>query len=231
VLALSLAPSARAAIPSAEKVRQAVAAANTQAGRARPLWLDVVLTDPSGGVGASGRAALVPGGVARLELALADGRVEIHERDPAGYHVTRDGVPVEHTLPLLPPAQLLQAGSEAEVSAALAAIGGDPEQVDLGADGGSDCWVLGGRDAGPFAQSGRPSFWFDMKSRRPARIDEGVRARFRFGPSARYESGFFPSWMEVEAPGWPIWRMQIQAVTATPGRSPPTPPDPDASRP
>jgi hypothetical protein len=211
------APAADAAIPAAERVRGAVATANSQAGRARPLWLDVAVTDEAGAVAATGRLALEPRGSSRLELRLADGRGEVHERDPDGYRVTRDGVRVERALPLLPPNQLLQAGTAEEVAAALVALGGDPERVDLGLDQDSDCWVLGGRDPGPFAASDRPSLWFDLAARRPVRIDAGFGTRYRFGPPARQANGFFPAWIEVEAPGWPIWRVQIQSVAETPG--------------
>jgi hypothetical protein len=206
-----------AAIPAAERVRAAVANANSQAGRTRPLWLEVAVSDDAGGIAATGRLALEPRGSARLELRLADGRSEVHERDPAGYRVTRDGSRVERALPLLPPNQLLQARTGDEVAAALEAIGGDPDRVDLGLDQDADCWVLGGRDPGPFAASDRPSLWFDLAGRRPVRIDAGAGTRYRFGPPARHETGFFPAWIEVEAPGFPIWRVQIQSITGAPG--------------
>ena len=211
-------PVASAAIPSAAKVRAEMGRANPQAGRAQPLALDVVLTDESGASAATGRPLLEPTGRARLELTFADGRRELHERSPAGYLVTRDGVRVERALPLLPPAQLLQAPTEAEVAAALQLLGGEPERVDLGISGGQDCWVLGGRDPGPFDANRRPSYWFALEARRPVRIDEGDEARFRLGAPVKHESGvFLPAWIVVEAPGRPPWRIDVQRVApATP---------------
>lgn len=214
LLALLVPPPAGAAIPSAEAVRREVARTNAQAGRTQRLVLDVVVVDEAGEAAASGRAVLEPSGAARLELALADGRRELHERSPGGYAVSRDGVRVERALPLLPPLALLQARNEAEVAEALRAIGGRPEHVDLGMAGGGDCWVLGGRDPGPFDQNARPSYWFDQGARRPVRIDAGDGVRFRFGPPAKHAPAvFFPAWYLVEAPGWPRWRVDVRSVT------------------
>ncbi len=205
---------AHAAIPSAPKVRAEMARTNVQAGRAQPLELEVVLVGESGGPIASGRARLEPNGFARLELTLSDGRREVHERSPAGYSATRDGVRIERVLPLLPPTQLLQAPTEGELAAALQGIGGDPERVELGLSDGADCWVLGGRDPGPFDSNRRPSYWFDLDARRPVRIDEPNRARFRLGPSVGHDGGIrFPAWIRVQAPGWPGRRLDIQRVS------------------
>jgi hypothetical protein len=215
-IAVSLAAAAWAAIPSARRVGEAIAGANREAGRAQPLWIELSLRDEAGEVAATGRGILDPRGHARLELALQDGRTEIHERDPSGYRVTRDRVPVEHAPPLLPPSQLLQAGTETELAAALVALGGAPDRVDLGMDGASDCWVLGGRDPGPFEANGRPSLWFDLTARRPVRIDEGPGVHFRLGPPARHGGVTFPAWIEVEAAGWPRWRMELQRVAPAP---------------
>lgn len=220
-LATSAAPAA-AVVPSALAVRSEVARTNAQAGRSQRLVLDVAVVDEAGETAATGRAVLEPGRPARLDLTLVDGRRELHERGAGGYRVTRDGVPVERPLPLLPPVDLLQARTEAEVAAALGALGGQPERVDLGMAGGADCWVLGGRDPGPFDQNGRPSYWFDQDARRPVRIDQGDGVRFRFGPPAKHPPAvFFPAWVLVEAPGWPRWRVDVRSVTA--GTAPASP--------
>ncbi len=214
--ALALLPPApaRAAIPTAAKVRAEMARINVQAGRAQPLALEVVLVGESGGAIASGRARLEPNGSARLELTLPDGRREVHERSPAGYLATRDGVRIERVLELLPPTQLLQAPTEAEVAAALIGIGGDPDRVELGLCDGGDCWVLGGRDPGPFDGNRRPSCWFDLDARKPVRIDDAGGARFRLGPSIGNAAGIaFPAWIRVQAPGWPGRRLEIQRVS------------------
>jgi hypothetical protein len=215
---------ARAVIPSAEKVRAEIARTNTQAGRAQRLALEVAVTDETGQIVATGRAMLDPAGTGRLDLVLGDGRREQHERSPAGYRATREGAPIDRALPLLPPAQLLQARTEAEVAAALVAIGGSPEQMGLGMAGGGDCWVLGGRDPGPFDLNTRPSYWFDQDGRRPVRIDDAGGVRFLFGPPVRHAAGiFFPAWYLVEAPGRARWRVDVQLVApagAATGRRP-----------
>jgi hypothetical protein len=219
------AAAAPAAIPSAAKVRGAVAADNASAGRAQPLGVEVALVNQAGQVAATGHATLDPGGTARLELRLADGGSEVHERTPLSYKVTRNGAAVEHTLRLLPPAQLLQARSEEFVSAGLVALGADPDQVDLGMDGSSDCWVLGGRDPGPFEASNRPSLWVDIDSHRPVRIDDGHGTHYRFGPPAGSGGIRFPAWIDIDAPGWPHWRMDVQQVAPlAPGAAGGSPP-------
>jgi hypothetical protein len=212
--ALAIATPAGAVIPSAEAVRSEIARTNVQAGRSQPLVLELSVVNESGEPAASGRAVLDPGGPARLHLTLADGRREFHERTITGYVATRDDVRLDRALPLLAPVALLQARSEAEVAAALAALGGEPERVDLGMAGGADCWVLGGRDPGPFETNRRPSYWFDQDARRPVRIDEAAGVRFHFGPPAKHPPAiFFPAWYTVEAPGWPRWRVEVRSVT------------------
>lgn len=215
--ALALAaPAGWAAIPSAEQVRGAVARANAEAGRTRPLWLDVAVVDAAGAVAATGRARLDPDGRARLELRLGDGRSEVHERDPAGYRVARDGARVDRAPRLLPPNQLLQAGTDVEVAAALIGLRGDPDVVDLGPEGLFDCWVLGGREPARFEDNDRPSLWIDIDSRAPVRIDAGAGTHYRFGPLARHGAVMFPSWIEVESRGWPRWRLEVRGVAPAP---------------
>ena len=209
---LAAAPAA-AVIPPAERVRSEIARTNVQAGRSQPLVLEVLVLGESGEPAASGRAVLDPAGTARLQVELADGRREFHERTPDGYAATRDGARVERALPLLPPLALLQARTGAEVAAALAGLGGEPERVDLGMAGGADCWVLGGRDPGPFDANTRPSYWLDQDARRPVRIDEAGGVRFHFGPPAKHPPAiFFPAWYVVEAPGWPRWRVEVRSL-------------------
>jgi len=212
--ALLAAAPAGAVVPSAEAVRREIARTNVQAGRSQPLVLDVVVSGEAGEPTASGRAVLDPNGPARLQLTLADGRREFHERNAGRYTATRDGARVERPMPLLPPVALLQARTESDVAGAIASLGGEPERVDLGMSGGGDCWVLGGRDPGPFENNGRPSYWFDQDARRPVRIDEAGGVRFRFGPPAKHPPAiFFPAWYTVEAPGWPRWRVEVRSVT------------------
>jgi len=215
---LALALPALAAIPAAEKVRKAVAAANAAARRSQPLRVEVALVSETGEQAATGQGTLDPAGTSRLELKLADGRVESHERTGTSYRATRDGSPVERVLPLLPPTRLLQAGSAEALAAALVDLGAATDLVELGIEGGRDCWVLGGRDPGPFGANARPSLWVDVESRQPLRIDEAAPTgqaggvHFRLGPSAVQAGVRFPTWIDIEAPGWPRWRMQIRSV-------------------
>jgi hypothetical protein len=210
--ALAIAAPARAAVPSAEKVRKAVASSNAAAKRSQPLLLDVALVSETGQVAAAGQARLDPTGSSRLDLRLGDGRDETHERNGSSYRVTREGAPVDRSPPLLPPVRLLLAPSAEALAAALADLGADAERVDLGIEGEHDCWVLGGRDPGPFGENARASLWIDLDSRQPVRIDEAGGAHFRLGPSALQNGVRFPTWIDVEAPGWPRWRMEIRRV-------------------
>jgi hypothetical protein len=225
VLALAAAPRAEAVIPSAAAVQREIARINVQAGRSQPLVLELAVRDESGQPWASARALLDPAAPARLHVTRVDGQHELHERTADGrYSASREGVRIERPLPLLPPVALLQAREARGVAAALAGVGGDPERVDLGMADGTDCWVLGGRDPGPFDASRRPSYWLDQDGRRPVRIDEAGGVRFRFGPPARYGGAiFFPAWYTIEAPGWPSWRVEVRAVTTAGTASAPRP--------
>jgi len=221
--ALAIAAPAQGAVPSAEKVRKAVAASNLAGKRAQPLLVEVALLAESGEVAATGQGRLDPAGASRLDLTLADGRTETHERTGQGYRVTRGGAPVERAPELLPPVRLLLAPSGDALAAALGDLGGDPERVDLGVEGTSDCWVLGGRNPGPFGANALPSLWVDIDSRQPVRIDEGNGTHFRLGPAALQNGVRFPAWLEVESSGWPRWRMEIRHVApanAAPAHTP-----------
>lgn len=213
---LAVAPTAGAWIPEPERAWATVAEANQAAGRARALALDVALVDAEGRVAATGRARFEPAGRARLDLALSDGGSEVHERAGAEYRVTRNGQPVPKPLRLLPPLALLQAGSPMAVADALRAVGGDPAQVDLGMEGTHDCWVLGGRDTGSFEGNSRPSLWVDQETRRAVRIDDGREALYRLGPAQAQGGVRLPSWIEIRAAGWPIWRLEVRTAAPAP---------------
>lgn len=220
---LAAALPALAAIPAAPKVRKAVASANAAARRTQPLLIEVALVSETGEVAATGQGRLDPAGTSHLELRLADGRTEVHERTGSSYRALRDGAPVERVLELLPPTRLLQAPTAEALDAALVDLGAAGGVVDLGIEGGRDCWVLGGRDPGPFADNTRPSLWVDLESRQPVRIDASARGgqaggvHFRLGPSAVQEGVRFPTWIDVEAAGWPRWRIQIRRVAPAAG--------------
>lgn len=158
---------------------------------------------------ATGRLRAEPGGASRLDLALADGGTEVHERNGLEYRVMRNGQRVDRAPRLLPPLAILQAGKGLDVADELRAMSGDPARVDLGIEGRYDCWVLGGRDPGDFQMNGRPSVWVDQETEQPVRIDDAGGTRYRLLDLAPKGGVRFPSRIEVHADGWPIWRLDV----------------------
>jgi hypothetical protein len=209
---------AAAWIPEPERAWSAIAASNAASGRTKAFDFPVALIGADGGVAGTGHLRSNGDGAWRLELQLADGIAEVHERRGAEYRVTRGGRAVERAPRLLPPLDLLQAASAMGVAEALRAIGGNPAQVDLGIEGAYDCWVLGGRERGAFEANTRPALWVDQETQQPVRIDDANGAQYRFGDAAARPGGVrFPSRIDVQDPGWPIWRIQVQnAALSTP---------------
>jgi hypothetical protein len=217
-----LAGPAAAWIPEPERAWASLAQGNAQSARARPIDFAVALVDATGAVVATGRLRAEPGGHALLELALADGGgTEVHERSGSEYRVTRNGQRTDKAPRLLPPLGLLQAGRPADVADALRAVAGDPARVDLGMEGRYDCWVLGGRDPGDFQMNGRPSIWVDQETQQPVRIDDAAGVRYRLLDLAPKDGVRFPSRIEIQADGWPIWRIDV-ATPAPPAARPPS---------
>ena len=215
-ISLAAARPAGAWIPAPESAWGFVASSNSNAGRTGALKLDVALVGADGAVAATGTARLEPGGVAKLGLTYGDGTVEVHERTPTDYVVTRGGSRVSQPLRLIPPVALLQAASGLAVADTLRAIGGDPALVDLGMEGAHDCWVLGGRDTGPFDSNTRVSLWVDQESQQPVRIDDGAGTQYRLGSPAAKEGIRFPAWIDVRAAGFPSWRLDVRSVSKAP---------------
>jgi len=216
VLVLSNAGRARAWIPEPESAWNIVAQNNSAASRTRALALDVALVAADGAVVATGTARLEPNGRARLGFTFADGTVEMHERTPIDYQVTRAGTRVAQPLRLIPPIALLQAASAQAVADALRTIGGDPKIVDLGMEVAHDCWVLGGREMGSFDANTRVSLWVDQESQQPVRIDDGSGMQYRFGSPKKGEGIRFPAWIDVRAATGPSWRIDVRSVTPAP---------------
>jgi hypothetical protein len=216
LLAVAVAVPAAAWIPEPERAWSMLAQSNSQSGRIRPLEFAVALVDASGAVVATGRL-LASAARTSLELRYADAATELHERRGSEYRVTRGGRRVEKAPKLLPPLDLLQVAKGLEVAGALRALGGDPASVDLGMEGRSDCWVLGGRDPGDFELNRRASIWVDQETQQPVRIDDGSGVRYRLLDLAPKGGVRFPSRIEVHADGWPIWRIDV----ATPAPSDP----------
>jgi hypothetical protein len=201
-------------VPSAEKVSEAVAETNDRDRRAQALQVEVVLRDPLGHEKAVGTALLHPGGEARLELRTPDGDVE--RRHLVGGHerVTQDGRAQRPKRPLLPPLALLQADTGEGLRALLRALGGRDERVDLGLEGSHDCYVLGGRrtTSGDAAARASVALWIDVESSEPVGIDRADGVRFRLGPPTAHGEIRFPAFIDVEAPGRPVWRLDVRRV-------------------
>jgi hypothetical protein len=211
-LALVLLPApARAVVPAAERIADAVAVANRGSGRSGPLWIDVALRIGDGEPLAQGVLTTHPTGLARLELRSPRGFVERHLVQGSEYGASRDGRPLEQPRPFLPPLYVLQAGSGAALQAALASFGVATGQAALGLGDDHDCYVLGGRAArgADGSERAQPSLWVDMESFEVVRIDRGDGVRFRFGPTSDFGSLRLPSWISIEAPGQPVARLEI----------------------
>lgn len=220
VFALALvALSADAAIPSAEKIANAVAAMNRVSGRAVPVLVDITLTLGDSAVAITGVLASHPTGLARLEL-RTEGFIERHLLLGNVHTASRDGQLLSAPYPFLPPVFFLQATSGAALRAALASFGVPDVEVVLGRVGDRDCYVFGGRL--PRAEDGEeqmlPSLWVDMESLEVVLIDRPDGIRFRFGPSADFGGIRLPSWIDVESPDLPTARLQIDR--AAPANAP-----------
>jgi hypothetical protein len=211
---------ARAVIPAAAKISEAVAAANRSAGRSEPVLLDVTLTVGEGPPAATGVLATHPTGLARLELRHHLGFVERHLLQGNAHSASRDGVMLDDPRHFLPPVFLLQATSGAALSAALASFGIAAEEAVLGRVGEFDCYVFGGRL--PRSREGEerrlPSMWVDLESYEVVRIDGSDGVRYRFGPSQDFDGIRVPRWVLIEAPDEPLARLDI--VRAAPANAP-----------
>jgi hypothetical protein len=211
---------ARAVIPTAEKITEAVAAANRSAGRSEPVLLDVTLTIDEGPPAATGVLATHPTGLARLELRSHLGFVERHLLQGNAHSASRDGLMLDDPRHFLPPVFLLQATSGAALSAALASFGIAAEEAVLGRVGDFDCYVLGGRLPRSLEKEERrlPSMWVDLESYEVVRVDGSDGVRYRFGPSQDFDGIRVPRWVVIEAPDEPAARLDI--VRAAPANAP-----------
>lgn len=219
---LTLAIGAPAHVPSASRVTEAVASTNGKAGRARGLRMEVELRGPDGRAEAAGTAWLEPDGSGRLLLRDPDGGTEEHRLAGGRYQVLRDGRPVSQPRPLLPPLQVLQAGSAAELRGVLSGFGVATGTVELGFVGDQDCYVLGGRAGTPPAAP-RAALWVDVETLEAVRIDRRDGVRYRLGPPLGKGRIRFPSWVDVETPGGVRWRLTIRSVVpgSLPASAPP----------
>jgi hypothetical protein len=207
------AAAALAYVPPADRVARAVADASRGHGRAQPLAIRVSVRGEGETPLATGTLLSDPRGAARLELRHASGFVERQLRQGRSLAASRDGALLADAHPLLPPLWLLQAEPGALLQTRIAELGGDPNAVALGYEGGADCYVLGGRSA-------PASYWVDQESFAPVRIDLPGGVRYRLGPPRKQGGIELPAWVTLEAPG----RGPIQLVLES-ARAEAPPPD------
>jgi hypothetical protein len=203
-----------AAIPSPEKIADAVAETNRLSGRSIPVLLELTISIGGRERVATAVLASHPTGLARLELSSRHGFVERHLLQGNSYTASRDGELVDDPYPFLAPLFFLQANSGAALRAALASYGVASGQVVLGRLGDRDCYVFGGRM--PRGADGEermlPSLWVDMETYEVVQIDRPDGVRFRFGPSTQFDSIQAPRWIEVETPDQPAARLDVVRV-------------------
>ena len=211
--ALVSAPSG-AVVPGAEKIIAAIAEANDESGRSVPLWFEVEMEIGDSEADASGTLASHPTGLARLELNSRHGFVERHLLQGNAYRASRDGDVRDEPLPLLPPLFFLQASDGAMLEAALDSFGVEIDEAVLGRIGERDCYVVGGRS--PLDASGteapRASIWVDHRTFEVLRIDRRDGVRVRFGPAASFDGIIAPSWVAIEIPEKPLFRLEVTRV-------------------
>jgi hypothetical protein len=204
-LALLAGAAAAAYVPPADRVARTVADANRAHGRARALALTVVVRGAEGETPlATGTLLSDPRGAARLELAHASGFRERQLRRGTGLEASRDGAPLPDPHPLLAPLWLLQADLGPTLQTRIAELGGDPDAVSLGFDGEHDCYVLGGRTGA--------SYWVDLESLDPVRIELPGGVRYRLGPMRTQAGVRLPAWITLEVPGRPSVTLGIESV-------------------
>ncbi len=212
-IALLAAPSG-AVVPNAAKIAKAIAEANDESGRSVPLWLEVEMHIGESETVATGALASHPTGLARLELNSLKGFVERHLLQGNAYRASKDGIIQETPLPLLPPLFFLQVSDGAMLEAALGSFGVETEEAVLGRIGDRICYVLGGR--APLDAEGneapRASIWVDHHTFEVLRIDRSDGVKVRLGPIARFDGISAPTWIAIEIPDKPEFRLDITRV-------------------
>lgn len=208
-----LALAAAAAIPESPKIARAVADANQVSGRAVPLLLRVRLRIGDADSSASGKLAVHPSGLARLELQHERaGFIERHLLQSSDYQASRDGVRLADPHPFLPPLFLLQATSGEALGAALASFGVAQREVVLGRLGQHDCYVFGGRRFGPGGETLLPSLWVDIVSYDPVRIVRADGVEFRLGPIEVFDGIRLPRFVQILTPSGLRARLDIESA-------------------
>ncbi|MEE8508666.1 MAG: hypothetical protein V3T07_06340 [Myxococcota bacterium] len=227
-------------VPKAERVAAAVADANEAAARTQALRLEIRVG--AGGADAIAQGELVthPTGMARIELRFGNGTVERHLLQGTEHTATRNGRPLKHPRPVLPPLFLLQADSGDTLRAALDAYGILVDAVGLAPCGEHDCYVVGDpsrvpppiedgeagvaptRTSLPSVAARRdddlPKIWLDIVTFDLLRIDGEDGIRVRIGPPASFGEVRFPAWLVIEEPERDSVRMDV--LRATPVNAP-----------
>lgn len=226
--ALLPAPPAGAYIPPAERLAEAAARVNREAGRAVPLRLSVALhTEPPDATQparplATGELLSHPGGRARLELVGRSGVREVHLLGAgSGVRAWRDGARLEAPRALLPPLFLLQIGGADALRAALRARGVAVDAAAMGRTRGHDCFVIGGRELGrgrgrvPLSAP-RAALWIDAYAFEVVRFDRGSGVSFRFGPLRAFGERRLPAWIALEEPDRDPLYLEVLGAEAAP---------------
>jgi len=134
---------ATAAVPSPERIAEAVAADNLAAERDQPLRLELKIQIGDRAAVATGILLTDPAGFARLELRGANGVVERHLLREGETWVTRNGEPLDEFRFFLPPLYLLQAEDGEALRAALEGLQVLTDRVGLAECNDEDCLILG----------------------------------------------------------------------------------------
>jgi hypothetical protein len=117
---------------------------------------------------------------------------------------------------VLPPLFLLQADSGASLRAALASFGVAAGDAALGLADDRDCYVLGGsppRAVPDMPPRPVPALWVEVGSYDVVEMSRADGVRYRFGPTGLFDGVRMPRWVEIQAPGEPLLRLEITRVS------------------
>ena len=196
---------ASAYVPRPEIVARSAAQTNRKAERTQTLQIKVALKGEDGRTIAEGAVIASPEGRARLEVRSERNGVSRQLRRTGGLSAARNGQAQTAPVPVLPPFWLLQARDSGRLLSRLSELGGNPGAISMGYEGSSDCYVIGSKNG--------PSVWIDQDELSVVRIQLGGGLIYRLGPQKGFAGGIvLPSWVEMEAPGAPRLRLELQGA-------------------